>query len=332
MTANLFGTRFASHREPAWHNLGQVFEEPFSAIEGFRRMGPYEVELVKVRGNIPIGPLPYWVIVRHPTTDDPRYRTFGIVKDGYGLVRPEEFCQIWDEHVAQPAETIGALGYGETMFISTKLPDFNVRGDEVENYLLAVSPMTGGNVAEVRITPVRVVCQNTLILSGQMASEIYRVIHDASAKERLASWLSNVVERAHIRAVVMQEAFDILAGHAMNQEDVDTVLEKAYPMPHYPRENAPPEVMAVRLKEYDAFSKTLQQRRGIVQELFEGKGRGMDAPAAHGTAWGFYNAVCEWEDYRRGRGDASIARDALFGSRAATKTKAFEACLSVSTN
>jgi len=74
--------------------------------------------------------------LRNPTTDDPETRVFGIVGADYHLVTPDDFVSIWDERVGRPIETIGALGFGETFFISTTLPKMDVRGDEVEFYLL----------------------------------------------------------------------------------------------------------------------------------------------------------------------------------------------------
>lgn len=331
--ASVFGSRFLSHREPAWHKLGLVVEEPESAASAFQMMGPYEVELVKVRGNTPIGPLPYKVIVRKPTADDPQYRTFGLVGMDYTLIRPEEFVQIWDEHVAEAVETIGALGHGETMFISTKMPSYEVAGDEIDNYLLAVSPMTGGDAAEVRVTPVRVVCQNTLIASAHMASETYRIWHTEGAKVRLGGWLSEIYNRALERSQALQEAFSILAAHRVSAPEEDEwVLRAAYPNPRRPRLDAPEEIVKARQEGYEYSMVRQQAKRDAASELFQGRGQGSSSPAYAGTAWGLYNACCELEDYRRGRGPESIARNALFGGRAKAKAAAFEACLEISTN
>lgn len=329
---NLFGSRFVSHREPAWHGLGLVLPEPIGAAEAFQRMGPYEVELVGLRGNTPVGSLPYKLIVRDPTPDDPQHRHFGIVSRDYVLVRPKEFCQIWDEHVAQPVETIGSLGHGETLFVSMRLPTFDIQGDEVENYLLAVSPMTGGDAAEVRVTPVRVVCQNTLTLSGHLASEVYHVWHTPGAAERIASWLSDIYNHALEKAEVVKEAMKILAKHKVENSEQAQVLAKAYPNPKPPRTDAPDDVMQTRVENFKWALKQTKQRQEAVSRLFAGEGTGQDHPAAAGTAWGLYNAVTEYEDYRRGRGNASICQDALFGGRAQTKAVAFDACLEISRN
>src|SRR3990167_188557 len=329
---NLFGSRFVSHREPAWHGLGLVFEEEIGAQEAFRRMGPYEVFTAAVGAKVKKSylALPNRVIVPSPKSDDARYRTFGLVGPDYQLITPTDFCQIWDEHVAKPVETIGALGKGETLFVSTHLPAFSVLGDEVDNYLLAVSPMTGGSAAEIRVTPVRVVCQNTLVLSADAATEVYRIIHKEGAKAQMADWLTDAYQRAEAKTAALAEAFEVLARHEVTDKEMAKVLKRAYPDPKPPREDAPSIVMEKRLAEANYALERQQYHRRAAQQLFDGDGTGMEHLAMTGTAWGLYNAVVEYEDYRRGRGDISIANDALFGYRAWTKAQAFEACLEIS--
>ncbi|KKL93629.1 hypothetical protein LCGC14_1872830, partial [marine sediment metagenome] len=129
MPASLFGERFLSYREPAWHRLGLVLDEPITALKAFRKMGPYEVKLIPLSAvGMTDVEIPHRAIVRTGTNDDPNNRVFGIVSEDYVLIQPKEFCEIWDEHVAEPIETIGALQQGETLFISTKLPSFDVNG------------------------------------------------------------------------------------------------------------------------------------------------------------------------------------------------------------
>lgn len=337
MPASIFGNRFVDNREPAWHRLGLVIADPLSAVAAFKRMGKYEVDLSPIvipahgsrTGEIPMHQN---AIIRSPTPDDPEHRVFGAVSEDYVLIQPNEFCRIWDEHVGEPIETIGALGRGETLFISTKLPSFDVRGDQVDNYLVAASPMTGGDAAETRVTPIRVVCENTLILSAYMATETYRIVHTEGAKERLASWLSEIHDRAIERTEAIKAAFNILAKHRVSRYHVGKVLEVAYPLPKKPRLAAPEEVVQAREERWEYLVNMSKQRRSAAKELFNGRGQGSDVPAAAGTTWGLYNAVVELEDYRRGRGVESISEDALYGERAKTKARAFEACLEIAQN
>ena len=322
MAHNLFGDRFGDARKPAWHDLGQVFGEKISAMKAYKKLGTYEVRLAPVFAD---GiPLNRNAILRNPTTDDPETRVFGVVGTDYTLLTPEDVCTIFDERVGQPIETIGALGYGETFFLSTQLPTLDVKGDEVENYLLVSNPMTGLQSAEIRVTPVRVVCQNTLIASDRMATQKLKIVHDNTAKERMGDWLQEVYEEAETTAKVLRDLFQVMASTRVKDAEARKLFEYAYPVPNKPNMNAPHSVREQRLKWWDENVQLMERRREGAKELFQGLGTGMDTPAAKGTLWGAYNAVVECEDYRRGRNEDQVSASALFGERAASKKKAFE--------
>lgn len=323
MSHDLFGERFADAREIAWHELGQCWEgEEVSATESFKRIGAYEVRLAAAKAEGIL--LDRNAILRGPTTDDPETRVFGIVGKDYTLLTPQDVCTIWDERVAQPIETIGALGMGSTFFLSTFLPTLDVKGDEVENYLLVSNPMTGLQSAEIRVTPQRVVCRNTLIASDRVATQKLKVVHDKHAKDRFGEWLQETYETAETTAKVLRDLFVAMAGRRVKDAEARRLFEFSYPTPSKPNTNAPKAVMEQRIKWWEENVNLMQRRREGAKVLFQGMGTGMDLPAAKGTLWGAYNAVVETEDYRRGRNESQIAESILFGERAAAKKRAFE--------
>lgn len=326
MAHNLFGDRFGDARRPAWHELGTVFDKAVSATAALKKVGGYEVELVPAFAD---GiDLKRMAILRRPTTDDPETRCFGVVGSDYVLLTPQDICTIYDEHVAKPIETIGALGLGETFFLSTQLPTLDVKGDEVENYLLVSNPMTGLLAAELRVTPVRVVCENTLIASDHMATQKFRVVHDKTARERMAEWMRETYEFAETTAHILRDLFEVMASERIKDAQARRLFDAAYPKPKEPNTNAPKHVMEQRIKWWDDNVKLMQRRREGAKALFEGMGTGMDTKAAKGTVWGAYNAVVETEDYRRGRDSKQIAASAIgyagLPERANTKKRAFE--------
>lgn len=326
MSHNLFGDRFGDARQPAWHHLGQVFAEKVSATAALKKIGKYEVRLVPAEaGGIS---LERNAILRNPTTDDPETRVFGIVGTDYTLLTPQDVCSIYDEHVGQPIETIGALGLGETFFLSTQLPTLDVKGDEIENYLLISNPMTGLQSAELRVTPVRVVCQNTLIASDRMATQKLKIVHDNTAKQRLAEWLQETYEFAETTSRVLRDLFVEMAKARVKDAEARKLFEFAYPTPKKPDTNAPKAIMEQRIRWWEENVNLMERRREGAKSLFQGMGTGMDATAAKGTLWGAYNAVVETEDYRRGRNDDQIGASALFGERAQAKKRAFEYAVS----
>ncbi len=322
MAHNLFSERFLDARRPAWHHLGIVAEREMGAAEALKEIGEYEVYLHEAKaGKVS---LDRNAILRRPTEDDPVTRVFGVVGKDYTLLTPQDVCDIYDERVAQPIETIGALGYGETFFLSTYLPSVDVKGDEVENYLLISNPMTGLASAEIRVTPVRVVCENTLVASDRLATEKLRIVHDATAKARFGEWLQETYEVAETTAKVLKDLFVAMASTRVRAQEAQALFEASYPIPAKPRQNAPTAVMEQRIKWWDENVNLMTRRREGAKTLFEGMGTGMDTKAAKGTLWGAYNAVVECEDYRKGRNEDQIGASALFGERAQAKKRAFE--------
>src|SRR5690606_26211696 len=85
-------------------------------------------------------------------------------------------------------ETAGALGYGERIFITAKLPDYIRvgKGDDVtEKYLFLTTSHDGSGSITAAFTPIRIVCQNTLNASLKNMTNVVRIRHTSGAKQRL---------------------------------------------------------------------------------------------------------------------------------------------------
>lgn len=345
MSHNLFGERFLGNRAPAWHRLGVVVtDEKVGAREAFRRVGEYEVSLQPD----PAGPRQR--IVRAPTGDDSRERIFGTVGPDYDLVAPKEICTLWDEALSVPVETLGALGCGETLFISADLTAGSILGDPVRYYLVLVNPLGGDLPLELRVTPVRVVCQNTLIMSRSRGTRRVLVPHDMNARAALRDLLPRAFAEAVADLPQIHFEFTAMATTPVRSEQqIRQVLAAAYPEPPPPptggpdlskksdpnqqpsddkRSGRPPWGEGQELAAWHHYLQVINRKRDLARHLFEGHGRGMDHPAARGTLYGLWNAVVEIEDYDGPACFATgIARSALFGSRSRAKVRAFNAAL-----
>lgn len=329
---NLFGERFFSERR-GWHNVGPQIDRPMPASEAWSTLSPYVITLEDVELVAPYDlVLPYRTIVRHPVPDDPEYRSLGIVGPEYVLIDPQRFCEIFDEAVGEPVGTLGALGRGETLFLSVPLPRFDVLGDEVENYMLVVSPYAGNAAYELITTSVRVVCQNTLRAARRQSTESYRIVHDGKSEGRLRTWMSGMFQRASSRAETLREFYEIIGGYRPTGSDVLSILETVYPSPKDPRisPNAPESEIELRLPVYEQDLARVQRMRDAVQELFDGKGTGLDEPRVRGTGWALYNAFTEWESWRRTTDVRSRDQSLILGSRVRTIQSAYSAILDFS--
>lgn len=326
---NLFGERFYSHREPAWHGLGLVTEDEMTAQDAFNATTPFTVTLEPLFTTIgsQTFELPNRAIMRHPVPDDPDYKVFGLVGPEYTLVSPLEICEAYDEAVNKPVETLGALGSGETMFLTTRLPSYSIVGDDVDNYLLVVSPYSGNGSIQVRLTPIRVVCQNTLIAAQSASSESYRIAHDTHAFNRLKVWMTGIVDRFETKSVEMQQVFTSMASCRVPDEDVDAILSEVYTEPTGFSISPIPSENAQRQAWFEENCETVRRRRQAVKEVFFGQGVGQDSKAAQGTAFGLFNAVVEFEQYRPTTKIKAAQADMLTGSRAKIAERAYTSIL-----
>lgn len=86
-------------------------------------------------------------------------------------------------------ETAGALGYGETIFITAKLPEHIKvgRDDLIEQYLFLTSTHNGSGCITIAFTPVRIWCKNTLNAALANCSNGIKIRHTASAHDKLKS-------------------------------------------------------------------------------------------------------------------------------------------------
>ena len=194
---------FFSVQEKAWHGLGQIVTDYPTSAEAIKQAGlDYEViksplytnasniidpsdnlEIVNNEVNVPN----YFATIR---TDN--NAVLGVVGKEYHIVQNREAFSFFDAIVGGTDgilyETAGALGNGERIFITAKLPDY-IRvgnGDDVtEKYIFLTTSHDGSGSITAAFTPVRIVCQNTLNASLRNMSNVVRIRHTSGAKQRL---------------------------------------------------------------------------------------------------------------------------------------------------
>jgi phage/plasmid-like protein (TIGR03299 family) len=183
---------FFSVKEKAWHNLGQIIEHYPTSAEALQFAG-LDYKVIK-RPNI--HPLPSGINI----ISDNSYFTFrpdteAILGDkigsDYEVVQNIEAFAFFDNIVGGGDgiryETAGALGRGETIFITAKLPEYIRVGREdlIEQYLFLTSSHDGSGSITIAFTPVRVVCANTLNAALKQNTNCIKIRHTASAADKL---------------------------------------------------------------------------------------------------------------------------------------------------
>lgn len=344
MAHTLFGERFLGRREPAWHGLGQVFDTPIGVLEAIEAAGlDYEVQLWPMftefdgtRVN-----LNKMAIVRAPTPDDDAHAVFGIATASYGLMQNTDIGRILDPiSETWPVETVGALGRGETIFVTFDAGVREVAGDEVKLFFLFSDFKTGSKAARIAFTPVRVVCQNTLIAADNQSVISADLRHNSNVNEEL-EWRTQLVTQMQAAQEETMKTFDQMAQKQIKITQARKIFELSFPYPRKPSKVRIADVLSdEELAEMPEFSVALNdaqnwlrlmesrmdKRREAAEELYTQIGD--EYPKIAGTPWAAYNAVVELEDFRGKETDGALVAS-LFGDRAKAKVAAYTAALKV---
>jgi phage/plasmid-like protein (TIGR03299 family) len=244
-------------------------------------------------------------------------KVLSIMSDGYKPVQNRGKFNFFDAVVGSGEakyHTAISMDEGRKIALLAKLPKtIRVKGDSpIEEYVLLADSFDGSIAFTMMLTPVRVVCANTLNLAlTQGAKTAYKLRHSVNIENRIAE-----AQHALGFAVKEYDKFEEAANHLVSVKFSDTqmknVAAKVFPA------NAENEV-----------SPQARAAREAVLDLFEnGKGH---API-RGTAWAAVNSVAEFMDHDKqtrltgGRSEAeSRGLALLFGSAAKKKQIAVDA-------
>lgn len=188
---------FFTVKEKAWHNLGRVLDNPPTSEEAIKEAG-LDFDVEKKPNFIEVEDTKIKIHNSFTTirtdTNTPLGRN---LTNKYEVVQNKNAFNVFDEIVGSKQaifETAGALGEGETIFITAKLPDYikMPNGEDiVEKYLLLSNSHDGSSSLIIMLTPIRVVCNNTLTsalsrksshkISLQHNSQINNKVKDAAS-------------------------------------------------------------------------------------------------------------------------------------------------------
>jgi phage/plasmid-like protein (TIGR03299 family) len=343
MSANIFGDRFLAKREPAWHKLGETFEDPISMTQAVKRTGidfhiskhPVTVQIDKGDEGIDLIPTKNFAVVREPVKDDNQYRVLSIVGREWTPIQAMDLARMLDPITEKyPVETIGALGYGEKIFMTLDAGESKICGEDHHLYFLVSDHRDGGGALQIAFTPVRVVCQNTLTAGLQNAKINVRLTHTRNI-ESDTEWyigLFNQMDSAREEAVAVMNT---LSTTTITKDEAETVVKSAYPDASEPRrltlaKDITPDqisggVWAKLLsekkdlvEEYDKRVERVESIRKIARERYDVFNDEFTDLAK--TPWAIWQAIVETEDYRKGHNDSSTS---VFGTRAEAKIRAF---------
>lgn len=263
-------TMFSGNGIRPWHGLGTIIEGTATSDEAIKlaNLGWDVVqEPLYLKNGIEVPNL--YANIRSDTNE-----LLGAVKDKYTIVQNKEAFAFTDNIIKNSKgidaryETAGSLFNGKKVFMLVRLPDVDLIGDAVENYLFVSTSHDGSQGLMAGITNVRVVCNNTLQMAERGAQRIWKLRHTQSIKDK---------------AVEAERALGLSLSY------IDRVKEDAEKM------------AAQKVNEekfFREFFKTMEMAEKNKERVLEGMRdiylNKPDLQNFKGTGWGIYNMVCDY--------------------------------------
>lgn len=291
---------FASRNEPAWHNLGTVFEGELTTSEMLKlaHLNDWDVRLESVKDvlgmisdNYDFVTEPFMVVRTNPFTR--RNDVLATVGERYKVVQNEELFGFGDGILAGGGtwETAGSIRDGRVVFGSLSISrDIIVGDDDVTKLYLLVNTSHDGSVAvQASITPVRVVCQNTLNFALRNGvKQQFKMRHTQTIEGRMAQ-AREALNITFAYADEFEREMNELHKVPVTRDGFDKLFATLYPKPE---------------KDVKGSMVKWEGKRDISMGIFTDTGDGpKTTQSLAGTAAGALNALSERIDwYRMPRG------------------------------
>lgn len=238
-------------------------------------------------------------------------RILGVVTNRYRIVQNEEAFAFTDQLLGEGViyETAGSLQGGRRTWILARLPQrYIISGDEITPYLVFMNSHDGSGAIKAAMTPVRVVCQNTLNLALSTAKRSWSTNHTGDIQGKLRDAEETLFYADHYMKE-LGKAID-----QMNQTKISDQKVKEYIDALFPETEGASEI----------------QKRNILRLKEEVKLRYFEAPDLKPigkNAYRFINAVSDFATHAKPLKERSNYRENLFARTVdgnAVIDKAFE--------
>jgi phage/plasmid-like protein (TIGR03299 family) len=227
------------------------------------------------------------------------------VSDGWEPVQNSEAFDFFYKFVMKGnmnMHTAGSLKNGTIVWVLAKINEsFEVFGkDKVDSYLLFTNPHIYGRCIDVRFTPIRVVCNNTLTLSlhgkkDLMVRKNHRQVFDSE-------FVTKALGLATDQMAVYKDVAEFLGSKRYTDETLTNFMKEIFPVTG----------KKVGTKE---LSRPAKKALSIVDTQ-------PGSEFAPGTFWNAFNAVTFLADHELGHSDDSRLASSWYGVNRDRKNKA----------
>lgn len=223
-------------------------------------------------------------------------KNLGIVTDRYRIVQNTDAFSFTDNLLSEGVtyETAGSLNSGKRIWLLARMENTTLAEENIDPYLVFTNSHDGTGAIRVAITPVRVVCQNTLNLALSQASRHWSCVHKGDVQSKLDEaryTLSNAKEYM----AALEEEFGELKTKHVTEKQVRDMTDKLLEIEFNDLfKKATKEGKVVELKEVlrqQKFEEKLSRKRNDILTIYFDK---PDLRGTEHTAFRFVNAVSDY--------------------------------------
>lgn len=290
MSANV-ETMFYTREKP-WHGLGTRVEEAPDSREALRLAG---LDWRVVQKSIKTGD-GFQIPGFKANMRDTDNRVLGVVTDRYKVVQNEDAFAFADKLLGEGVtyETAGSLQDGRRTWLLAKLPQrYIISGDEITPYLVFMNTHDGTGAIKAAMTPVRVVCQNTLNLALSTARRSWSTNHIGDIAGKLEDARYTLLYADQYMSELGKE-IDRMNHIKLSERQVLEYIDALFPL-------------------YD--EPTPQQKKNLARMKEDMQVRYFDAPdlkSVGRNGYRFINAVSDFATHAKPLRESANYRESLF--------------------
>ena len=201
-----------------------------------------------------------------------------MVTNRYKVIQNEEAFSFTDSLLGEGVryETAGSLQGGRKVWLLARMPqDYIITGERISPYLVFSNTHDGSGAIKVALTPIRVVCNNTLNLALSSAKRSWSMIHTGDIQGKLEEAKDTLFKAESYMDELGKEIEDLRMKRMSDQQILD-YIEILLPLDE---------------------NMTAQQKKNIIRLQEDMKMRYFDAPDLKGVgknAYRFINAVSDF--------------------------------------
>ena len=270
MSANV-ETMFYAGVKP-WHQLGVKVDEALSSQQAIKMAGldwTVDAQPIQVVGGQVIDGM-------KANVRSSDHKVLGVVSDRYKIVQNADAFAFTDILLGEGVkyETAGSLSSGKRVWLLAKMETSKVCGDDVDPYLVFTNSHDGSGAVKVAVTPIRVVCQNTLTLALSTAKRTWSTKHCGDIQGKMDDARNTLGFAASYMENLKEEADKLTQVVVLAPQFADFLM-KMFP---------------TNSKMSERQVANVENQRKAVAEIYNHKD---DIQKFHGTAYGVRNAIAD---------------------------------------